>query len=72
MSPKGKKIQCVFTGRGFGQTYDHPTTKGMKKPLTGFIAALLKCREVKKKIAYICAAPHGGHAHLYFSALSIA
>jgi hypothetical protein len=51
----------VFTGRGYAQTYDHPTTKGIKNPLSGFIAALLKCREVKNN-ANVCAAPHGGHA----------
>jgi hypothetical protein len=41
-----KEKNGVFTGRGYAQTYDHPTTKGMKNPLAGFIAALLKCREV--------------------------
>jgi len=49
----------------------HPTTKGIKNPLTGFIDALLKCRRVNK-IAYVYATPHGGHARLYFGALRIA
>jgi len=65
LSPKEKN--GVFTGRGYAQTYEHPTTKGMKNPLTGFIAALLKCREVKNMPMFVQLRMADVHIYVYIS-----
>ena len=57
----------VFTGRGYAQTYEHPTTKGMKNPLTCFIAALLKCREVKNMPMFVQLRMADVHIYVYIS-----